>query len=131
MIRESDFIALVDISRVDDTETKGTHWTYRRKAAATVSQSLKGSLPQDVLLYGDEDFICAQVKFQPGRYLVFLRRDGDLLVGPNWHLSVRPLKDAQVEWYVPGERLKLSWQPLDTVMKRIMRSLEHATDKNI
>jgi hypothetical protein len=131
MIQRSEMIAIVDISSVEDTQTKRDHWTYRRKANGTVHQALKGSLPREVSLYGDEDFVCAQVKFQPGRFLVFLSHDGDLLVGSNWHLSVRPLKGTQIEWYVPGERLKLAWQPLDVVLERIKRSLHHTPDQNI
>jgi hypothetical protein len=128
MIRQSEVIAIVDISVVEKTKTKGDHWTYRQKASAIVSQTLKGSPQRDVSLYGDEDFICAQVKFQPGRYLVFLHHDGDLLVGSNWHLSVRPIRDTQIEWYVPGELLKLSWQRLDKVLGRIRRCLQDSLE---
>ena len=119
MIERAEAIAIVDISRVESAETKAEPFNYSEIAHATVKQTLKGTLPQTVKLYGGESFICAQVHFAPGRYLVFLSRDHDFLVGCNWHLSVRPIKDTQVEWYVPGERLKLSWQQLDTVLGRI------------
>jgi hypothetical protein len=122
MIRQAEVIALVDISRVEQAETKGGQFDYREIAHATVRQTLKGALPQAVNLYGDETFICAQVRFAPGRYLVFLRRDGGLLVGCNWHLSVRPIKDAQVEWFVAGDGRELSWQPFDAVRARIEKS---------
>ena len=126
MIQRSEVIAIVDISTVEDIQMKGDHWTYRRRAIGTVHRTMKGSLPREVSLYGDENFICAQVKFQPGRFLVFLNHDGSLLVGSNWHFSVRPVRDSQVEWYVPGERLKLAWQPLEAVLERIKKSIHHA-----
>jgi len=119
MIERAEVIAIVNVTRVEKAETKGAHWTYSEIANATVEQTLKGTLPQSVKLYGGEDFICAQVHFAVGRYIVFLRRDGDLLVGCNSHLSVRPIKDKQAEWYVAGEHMTLSWQPLDAVLKRI------------
>ena len=119
MIERAEAIAIVNVTRVEKTETKGKHWIYSEIAHATVEQTLKGTLPQTVKLYGGEDFICAQVHFAAGRYFVFLRRDGELLVGCNWHLSVRPIKDGQAEWYAVGEHMTLSWQPLNAVLGRI------------
>jgi hypothetical protein len=41
----------------------------------------------------------------------------------NWQFSVRPIKDecgkVVIEWYLPGERLRLAWQPLEAVLERI------------
>ena len=119
MIERAEVIAIVDISRVEKTETKSQPFNYRQIAHATVHQTLKGKLPKEIKLYGGESFECAQVHFTPGRSLVFLRHAGEFLVGCNWHLSVRPIKDTEVEWYVPGERHNLSWQSLDTVLVRI------------
>ena len=129
MIERAEVIAIVNVARVEKAETKGTHWTYSEIAHATVEQTLKGTLPQTVKLYGGEDFICAQVHFAVGRYIVFLRRDGELLVGCNWHLSVRPIKDKQAEWYVAGEHMTLSWQPLDAVLERIKKQPSKPKDK--
>jgi hypothetical protein len=132
MIERAEVIAIVNVTLVEKSETKGKQWNYGEIAHATVERTLKGKLPQTVKLYGGEDFICAQVHFMPGRHLVFLTRDGDFLVGCNWHLSVRPIKDTQVEWYVPGEVLKLSWQPLGTVLERIKNppTKPNANDRN-
>jgi len=129
MIERAEVIAIVNVTRVEKATTKGTHWTYSEIAHATVEQTLKGTPPQTVKLYGGEDFICAQVHFPVGRYLVFLRRDGEVLVGCNWHLSVRPIKDKQAEWYVAGEHMALSWQPLDAVLARIKNSLAKPKSK--
>jgi hypothetical protein len=119
MVQGSVAIAILDISKVEAVDAKGEHWTYRERAQATVDRTLKGSLPQHVQLFGNETFICEQVRFQPGRYLAFLRKDGEKLVGANWHLSVRPIKDGQVEWYSGKQRLDLSWQPLSVVVEQV------------
>ncbi|MCE9610470.1 MAG: hypothetical protein K8R23_09780 [Chthoniobacter sp.] len=129
MISRAEVIAIVDISRVERAETKSKLMRYSEIAHATVQQTFKGTAPQTIKLYGGEAFICAQVHFAPGRYLVFLVHDDNLLVGCNWHLSVRPIKDTQVEWYVPGERLNLSWQSLDTVLPRIKNPPAEPKDK--
>jgi hypothetical protein len=126
MVQGSVAIAILDISKVEAVEVKGDHWTYRERAQATVARTLKGSLPQQVQLFGHETFICAQVRFQPGRYLVFLRKDGEKLVGANWHLSVRPIKDDQVEWFSGKQRLDLSWQPLSAVVERVGELIEQS-----
>jgi len=122
MIERAEVIAIVDISRVEKTETKSQPFNYSQIAHATVQETLKGKLPKEIQLYGGESFECAQVHFTPGRSLVFLRHAGEFLVGCNWDLSVRPIKDTEVEWYVPGERHNLSWQLLDTVLARIQNA---------
>jgi len=126
MVQGSVAIAILDISNVEAVEVKGDHWTYRERAQATVDRTLKGSLPQQVQLFGNETFICAQVRFQPGRYLVFLRKDGEKLVGANWHLSVRQIKDDQVEWYSGKQRLDLSWQPLSAVVEQVSELIKQS-----
>ena len=124
MIALAEIIAIVNISGVEQAETRSTSFNYYEIAHATVEQTLKGTLPKNVKLYGAENFICAQVRYTPGRRLVFLQRNGDLLAGCNWHLGVRPIKGDEVEWYKPGERLGLSWQPLDAVLARIKKSIK-------
>ena len=119
MIQRSEVIALVQISKVEKAETKGKVWTYHQKATARVEQVLKGKVPEEIALYGEEDFICARCRFAPGRYLLFLKRDGDLLTGANWHLSIRPVKGNQVEWYADDRGLDLKPAPLAGVLKEI------------
>jgi hypothetical protein len=126
MVQGSVAIAILDISKVEAVEAKGDHWTYRERAQATVDRTFNGSLPRQVQLFGNETFICEQVRFQPGRYLVFLRKDGEKLVGANWHLSVRPIKDGQVEWYSGKQRLDLSWQPLSAVVEQVSEMIKQS-----
>ena len=120
MVRYAEIIAIVDISHVEHVKIKSRPLDYTEIADATVQQTLKGTLPQPVKLYGGRSFACAQDHFAAGRYLVFLVRHQDLLASCNDYFGIRPINGAQVEWYVPGERtLKLSFQPLDTVLQRI------------
>jgi hypothetical protein len=119
MVNTAEAIAIVEITRVEETTTKGEPFEFRQIAYAKVEQTLKGSLPESVKLLGDETFICARVHFAPGRQLVFLRRHGECFVGNNWHLSVRPIKDGQIEWFAGERALELSWQPLESVLLRI------------
>ncbi len=122
MIRYSEFIAIVEISRVEKTATKSKPFDYSEIAHATVQKNIKGILPKSIKLHGGESFICAQVHYNVGRYLVFLKRDEGLLVGCNWHLSVRPITNQQIEWYGPDHVLDLSWQPMDAVLELIKNS---------
>ena len=122
MIANSEVIAVVDISRVDPTKVNGATWTYREVAHASVERTLKGELPKNIELHGNEEFICAQVRFKAGRHLVFLRRDQQYLVGSNWHLSVRPIEDDAIEWYASSKGLDLSWQPLADVLRAVERA---------
>jgi hypothetical protein len=119
MVSSAEVIAVVTISKVESTTAKRKGWTYSEAATAKVEQVLKGSLPRQVVLYGGENFICAQVRYKPGRYIVFLRHDEDLLVGENWHLGVREIKDDNVEWFKDDASLDLKSTKVDEVLKEI------------
>ncbi len=130
MIKRAEIIAIVNISHVEPARTKSWPFDYNEIAYATVERTLKGTLPQTVKLYGGELFVCAQDHFAAGRYLVFLLRRQDLLVACNDYFGIRPINGTQVEWYVPGERLKLSFQPLETVLQRIKDRAAKPKDNN-
>ena len=74
MVMYAEIIAIVDISHVERLITKSRSFTYSEIADATVHQTLKGTLPQTVKLYGGTWFTCAQDHFATGRYFVFLVR---------------------------------------------------------
>jgi hypothetical protein len=99
MVRRSEFIAVVDVQRVRAVDERGRTWRYAQAADAVVLRTYKGRLPARIAIHAQEDFICSRVEFRPGRYLVFLRREGELLAGSNWYLSARPIRDGAVEWY--------------------------------
>jgi|SRR5438552_997936 len=125
MVMYAEIIAIVDISHVERLITKSRSFTYSEIADATVHQTLKGTLPQTVKLYGGTWFTCAQDHFATGRYFVFLVRHQGLLMSCNDYFGIRPINGTQVEWYVPGkwhvpgEPRKLSFQSLESVLERI------------
>jgi len=122
MLQRADFIAIVEITKVEKTEKKTEGFDYSEVAQARVVQRIRGELPDNLQLHGGENFICAQVHFQPGRFLVFLKLENGLFTGCNWHLSVRPIQGEQVEWYAKPEGIELSWQPLEAVLERVRQS---------
>ncbi len=123
MVREAEAIVVVTITKVEKAEAKGKHWTYAQKA--TVEQCLKGGLTGAVDIYGQEDFICARCDYKPGRFLLFLRKDGGLWSGSNGHLGIRPVKEEKVVWFKPGGNLfETSDQPLADVLAEIRKLLD-------
>jgi hypothetical protein len=136
MLKRAEAVAVVDVVIVEKAEVKGNHWTYRQRAVAKVRNTLKGELPgekEELFIHGDEDFICAQCHFEPGRYLVFLTRDGGLWAGCNWHLSVRPVKtDAEgrewVDWYADEKTIELKPRLLPDVVAEVTKELKAAAD---
>lgn len=130
MIARSQAIAVVDVWRVRRVLARGREWTYAQAANAVVRQVVKGELPRHVRLYAQENFVCTRIDFAPGRYLVFLRRDGRLLAGSNWYLSARPVRDGMVEWYANDtdrgdhpSRIRLRSTPLGFVLADVRAHL--------
>lgn len=119
MISRSEAIAVVKITRVEKADASGRVWTYRQRATGEVEETLKGKLPEEITLYGQETFICAQCQFGEGQFLLFLRQDVDKWVGANWHLSIRPITDNEVEWYASDDSIEQKKAPLDRVIKEV------------
>jgi hypothetical protein len=103
----------------------GKTWVYGQQAKVRVQKVLKGDLPKEFTLYGQESFICAQCALTKGRFLAFLTKDGDMWVGANWHLSLRPIQNEQVEWYVTDEqRYPLKFQRFDDVVAEVLAAIQ-------
>lgn len=120
MIQKAECIAIVNITGVEQVEKQGKPWIYRQKASATIVRCLKGDATGAIVLYGMETFICAQCQFERGRFILFLRKDGELWVGSNWHLGIRPITGEQVKWYKGEENLfEMADAPLADVLKEI------------
>ena len=120
MIREAECIAIVNITKVEKADKKEKSWTYRQKATATVEQCLKGAVKGDISIYGLETFICAQCRYEKGRFILFLRKDGTLWVGSNWHLGIRPIKEKKVQWFKNDKTFReMTDAPLDNVIDEI------------
>lgn len=81
-------------------------------------------------LLGDENFECAQVKFKPGKALVFLNREANFYRGNNWGLSSMPVARAKIEtleWFSQG--LKRSPRELKSVISEIKQILNQGARK--
>jgi hypothetical protein len=133
MIEKAEAIAIVNIEKVEPVKRKGRHWTYSQKATGTVEKALKGDLKGEIEIYGEIDFICANCRYQKGRFLLFLRKDGALWTGSNWHLGIRPIKDGKVQWFKDDRAdfdadYKAVFEhqelPLDAVLAEIERKLK-------
>jgi len=115
LIERATVIAIVSLEEPEEAKPAGKNtdpfadvaagekWIYSRQATMRIEKVLKGEIPEEVIIYGDESFICAQCKLSKGRFLAFLRQDGELWSGVNWHLSLRPIRNKKVEWYVSEE----------------------------
>lgn len=124
MIEKADVVAVITIGKIDEADTKGKTWTYRQSATAKTESVLKGKLPAEFTLHGAETFICAQCPLAKGRYIAFLKKDGELWTGSNWHLSLRPIKNDRVEWYVANDnRYEMQPTPLADVLAEIKEAL--------
>lgn len=125
MVLKAECIAVVNITKVEKTSRKGEPWTYSQKASGTVEQCLKGDIRGRIEIYGMESFICAQCRYEPGRFLLFLRKDGSFWVGSNWHLGIRPIRDSRVEWFKDAaSRFEMKEAPLAAVIAEIKAILE-------
>ena len=135
MIKSADVIALVNILRVEEKKTPGKPFDYGQKAIADPINVLKGSLPKNAVFLGDENFICAQVKFKPGRALVFLKKHPGYYTGNNWGLSVRAVtgeKAAEkIDWFDGNNGFSARPQPQAEVLKDIDNILKSMTPSYI
>ena len=131
MIQKAECIVVVNITAVEEAEKKGNVWTYGQKATAKVELCLKGDVEDTVEIYGQENFICAQCEYKEGRFILFLRRDGDFWVGSNWSIGIRPVKDDNVEWFKKGgTRLEMVEMPLEEVIRDIKGTVAVQTTKS-
>ena len=99
MIQNADAIAIVSIENVKPSKKRGKFWTYQQGAQAQVETILKGALPSQIMIYGKENFECAQSTLEKGRFLVFLKKERAFWIGSNWQFSFRPIHKERVEWY--------------------------------
>jgi hypothetical protein len=112
MIERAEAIAIVEIVETEEVKQRGTYWTYSQKAMGIVKESFKGDIQGNIVIYGMEDFICAQCRFEKGLFLLFLRKeDNNFWVGSNWQVGIRSIKDDKVDW------LKNDTSPFETEQK--------------
>ncbi len=124
MIREAQVIAMVNITNVQEVNTKGKRWTYQQKALATVERCLKGNAEKEIEIYGMEEFVCARCRYEKGRFILFLRSDGTLWAGSNWHLGIRPITKDRIEWFNDENCFEMKEVPLADVISEINAIVE-------
>lgn len=135
LVRKSLVIAIIELGEPGPSKSNpgadpfvdqalGTVWSYQKSAKAKVVRILKGEIPAEFVLHGNETFICAQCTLSKGRFLAFLQKDKDLWVGTNWHLSLRPVKDGKIEWYDGEDLMKpMTLQPEAAVLADVRKLL--------
>ena len=123
-------IAVIDVEEPEkvtaDSDTAGLdmmqmpQWDYRQRAKAKVVRKLKNDIPDNFVLHGSENNTEAQCKLKKGRFLAFLTKDGIFWVGANWQLSLRPIVDNKIEWYVSDNKsLPMTFQAEKSVIAEI------------
>lgn len=124
-IQGAEYIAVVNLGAAQDKPTKGSHWTYAEESKAQLVQNIKGKLPKNFKVYGKENFVCAHCRFQAGQALVFLRKDGELLVGAGWDLAALAIKDGKVKWpSTQYSRIPDGQTELSAALQEIKQSLD-------
>lgn len=126
MIADADVIAVVRVESVENASVKSGHWTYSKRAVTVPLQVIKGKVPGKFYMLGGENFICAQCNYEPGKALVFLKKEGDAFRGNNWHLSIRPIRESKVEWFKEGGKSLFDMQPmpLKVVVPKVRRQVK-------
>lgn len=126
MIVDADVIAVVRVENVENASVKSATWTYSKRATTVPLQVLKGTLPDKFHMLGGENFLCARCNYEPGKALVFLKKEGNAYRGNNWHLSIRPIRESKVEWFKEDGKSLLDLQPvpLKVVLPKVRRQVK-------
>ncbi len=124
MIAKSDVIAVVTITDVKSLEPD--KWHGNQLAKATVKETLKGDVEKekDIEFKVECFYPCAITQVSMGQYLVFLSKEGKELRGNNWHLSYRPIKDGELEWYKDDKSYKLEKKELGKILDEVRRMIK-------
>ena len=125
MIKKSETIIIAKIEKIEKSKQEGKYFMYRQKVTGTIENTLKGNIDGDIIIYGMENFKCAQNTFSKGHFLLFLRKDNGFWVGSNWHLGIRPIKEGKVEWFKNNiSHFKMEQKPLKEVISEIQNILK-------
>ncbi|MBL4850443.1 MAG: hypothetical protein JKY65_33415 [Planctomycetes bacterium] len=119
LLAKAPLIALVEVTSVAAVDTKGKFWTYRQQAQATLVQSVRGEVPARFSIHAQKSFICARASYTPGRYLVFLQREGALYTTLNHQFGQFAVKEGRLEFFQEGASLERKEEALSTVLKTI------------
>lgn len=127
MIKDSEIIAVVDISKVRQYPIECPN-TYGQAGSASIVNVLKGNCPSPLTIYGGKQFHACNFSLHSGRFLVFLKRDQrGRLVGVNWHLSACPIKGDLLEYWYSGSDIPLA-RVLQDVKTEITRQATNSSN---
>jgi hypothetical protein len=151
MITNADAIAIVEIDKVEATQTQAATALYRQRAHAKIERVVKEPprvLGEYLPLFGDEQqLVDARTHLSTGRFLVFLKLDtverpaallqeksigGWQLIyaGANGDPSLRPIHGDTVEWYADDHYVKKISAPLKSVLNEIQTVLDASATPN-
>ncbi len=120
MIQDAEIIAVVNIGPIQDTNAPEKSLECHQMAQASVEQTLKGSPPKSITIYGGincKGFVACvpDVLLSSGRSLVFLRRkgaDGNGFISANADRGIQKITNDTIIWHDDtnreGKPMKLS-----------------------
>jgi hypothetical protein len=94
LVKCSDFIAVVNVLKVEQPSGD------EQLASFEPVEILKGDMTQGEQIYRGHLPICAKPSYQPGRYLLFLRRNEGQLIAAYHAYSIFEVKNNTLDWFV-------------------------------
>lgn len=124
---QTDLVFIATISAAKDVPThdpfdgpSGHPFGFAKFARAEVEQTLLGTPPDELWIYGGKLLAGTDFRLEEGRYLVLLTRVKDgVYRAVDWHYSFAPLKDGKVGWLLERFPAKREWISSAEVLRRI------------
>lgn len=124
---QTDLVVIATISAAKDVPTDdpfgGSSWHsfgFTKFAHAEVEQTLLGTPPDELWIYGGKMGAGTDFRIEEGRYLVLLTKVKDGAYRTvDWHYSFAPLKDGKVGWLIERFPAKREWISPAEVLRRI------------
>ena len=145
LIQRAEVIAIIDLGEIvppggeegPDAKKQGAQGEgrlYKQSAKAQVVELIKGNIDHGFIMYGGESSSLVQTNLMKGRYLAFLRKDGERWVGADLRNSLRRVSDGKIEWFgVEGEPFPMTLQPMTTVLgevRKVLAEFEKRAEEN-
>ncbi len=120
MIKNADVIAVVNVGPIQKTNAPDKALECHQMAQAAVEQTLKGSPPKSITIYGGincKGFVACvpDVSLTSGRSLVFLRRKVEVangFISANADRGIQKISNDTVQWHddasKAGKQMKVS-----------------------
>lgn len=101
IIDKSDLIAIGEVKEIQNGKFNLSNdpWTYEQKITFQVSEKLKGSSAQSIIIYAKQNFICGTTLYDYGKYVLFLVKEDNHYLNSGWQPSVLRVSDNNVEWF--------------------------------